>query len=117
MSDPKTLSENKTYYIKAGDLKPVLELILYNEDGTVKDLTDTNNIKLVVAPCVGGRRIVDLGDMDMSETPTDGVVTYEWAEDELVAGEHKMEVILDLGTATESFPKGSYYKLVVIPHL
>lgn len=120
MSIESDLAENQTYYIKAGDRKPILSLIFYNDDGTVKNLTGVTTAKLIVASVVGGRRLVSLGVMVISGTPTDGTVTYAWAtvDTELLAGNYLMEVILDYGLATqESFPRGSYYKLAIVAHL
>ncbi len=116
--DAKTLSETRTYYLKEGDRAPVLELVLYNEDGTIKDLSGFDEANLVVAKVPGGRRLLD-GTMTIEDGEEDeGIVTYEWEEDELVAGEYLMEVILDRGAAAqESWPKSSYYKLTIMPRL
>lgn len=117
-SDPKTLSETKTYCLKAGDRRPALNIPLFNEDGTVKDLTGVTTVELVVAPCVSGRRLIDRKSMSISGTESQGIVEYLWTGSELVSGEYIMEIILDYGLSTqESFPKGSYYKLVIVPHL
>lgn len=114
----KNEAEHKTYYLKGGDKKPTIELICYNDDGSVHDLTSATNAKLVVAPVVGGRRVVDLGAMTFATDRTTGVVKYTWAGTETVPGEYLMEVIVDYGLSTqESFPRGSYYKLFIVEHL
>jgi hypothetical protein len=118
MSDAKTEAENRTYYIKASDRKPLLELILYDEDGGVHDLTTDGQMVLNVSKEVGGRRLVDEGAVDFNGPKADGGIKYAWAANELVAGEYLMEVIINHGGSTqETFPKGGYYKLVVVPHL
>lgn len=116
--DAKTEAENKTYYIKAGDRWPHLEITLYNEDGSVRGLLGVTDIKLIVSSSVAGRRLVDAGAMTIFGADADGTVQYAWAADELKAGTYMMEVVIDPGGENqESFPKGGYYKLVVIPHL
>jgi hypothetical protein len=109
-----------TFTIKAGDRQPVLDLYLQYADGTPRNLVGSaaTNIKLVVASVVGGRRLIDLQQMDKITPYTDGHCQYVWQQDQLVAGEYLMEIIVNYGIdGQESFPKGSYYKLVIVPHL
>lgn len=117
----KDMEGIETFYIKAGDRKPTVWIQLLNQDGSVKDLTGVvaGDVRLVVASVAGGRRLVDMGEMGVKNLDyAAGIVGYSWADGDLKAGEYLMEVIVKNGTEDqETFPKHSYYKLVVTAHL
>lgn len=114
-----------TFVLKAGDRMPVLGLTLKYYDGTVRDLTGVTSVKLRVAPVVGGRRLIDDATMTVVGSAANGYVQYAWKANELVAGEYLMEILVDSDDAgvlgvqhlTETFPRGGYYKLTIVPHL
>lgn len=122
------------FVMKVGDTRPVLDIYLQYADGTPYDLSQSyvQTIQLIVAPCVGGRRIIGIvpgtdGLMAKVSTPglgapyTDGHCQFQWQANTLVVGEYWMEIIVNTlisaVSGTESFPRGKYYKLIVLPHL
>lgn len=118
---------DKTLTIKAGDRLPALEISLVDSEGNPLDLTLYSSIFLVVAPCVSGRRIVDMKPM-MKKQPQSGdnvgKVTYPWAAGETdVPGEYKLEVVLspnfEAGADQQlmTLPGGGYGTLTIIPRL
>lgn len=120
MSHSGVVPVRETFTVKSGDRLPPLQIPLKTADGLPKDLTgvDPAHIKLVIAPCIGGRRAVSQDAMTIFGHPFDGIVQYAWPETPLPVGEYMMEVILRPGTSSqESFPSESYYKLQVLPRL
>ena len=108
----------KTFTLKAGDRLPYLDLELFEEDGeTPIDFTpyEAIDVRIVIAPCVGGRRIVD-GRSATSTSP--GVFQYRWETgDTLTPGEYSMEVILTLDGLERTVPNNRYDKIVILPRL
>jgi hypothetical protein len=114
------VTEDKPCVLKEGDRRPTVFFALKNPDGTPRNLTGFTNIKLIVAPVVGGRRLVDAASMSVrgAYAAATGWVQYTFAAGELKVGDYLMEIIVDAGlTYPETFPKGGYYRLTVVPHL
>lgn len=110
--------------IKAGDRLPALELLLQDTNGNPIDLSDFDYRKIVIAPCVDGRRIVDLGSLAFKTDGTNGLLVYSWADGETdKAGEYLVEVVLStVASPSDSdpvmtLPGGSYGKLTISPRL
>lgn len=111
-----------TYYIKQGDRLPKLQMTLLDDEGNPIDLTNVETIQLFIAPCVGGRRIVDGQTMAVVGDASSGVVDYGWNNgDTDKAGEYKMEVVLmrdSLGTELyQTVPRSNYDTLIITPRL
>ena len=110
--------DHSVFNIKAGDRLPILEIHLVDCDGNPMDLTPYSTVKLIVAKCVGGRRVVDLALMAKSLPETDGIVTYQWAAgDTDEPGDYNLEVRLTNGTRETSLPAGGYGKVKISPRL
>lgn len=123
MSPPHS---HKVFTIKAGDRLPALEILLKDCNGEPLDLTPYQDVLLVIASCVGGRRIVDMEEMEKMVPLTEGRVVYEWPAGQTdKAGEYQLEVILspDFNINPESeqklmtLPGGGYGKVVITPRL
>ena len=109
----------KTFTIKAGDRFPALATQLLDMDGNPINLELYSTAKIVIAPCVAGRRIVDMKTATMSALRTDGKIAYIWGEGETdKPGEYLLEVVLTTLTGVEqTVPGGWYDKVVILPRL
>lgn len=119
MKISSVLSDDRVFTIKEGDRHPDLEISLVDKDGNPLDLTPYPTIRLVIAPSVGGRRIVDMALMMKKGLPTEGKVVYAWAAGQTDRpGEYLLEVILSPdATKLMTLPGGSYGKLIITPRL
>lgn len=111
-----------TYYMKQGDRLPKLQMTLLDMNGNPLDLTNVESLLLYVAPCVGGRRIVDGESMTVVGDAVNGVVEYAWkAGDTDKSGEYKVEVVLIRDELTtelkQTVPRGNYDTLIITPRL
>lgn len=127
--------DHKTFYIKQGDRLPSLEVLLIDCEGNPLDLTAYSgvapadpgpNIFLVIAPCVAGRRIVDMAVMTVKGDPLQGRVVHQWSRGQTdKPGEYQVEVILspdfNVSPSTDqklmTLPGGGYGKLIITPRL
>lgn len=125
MTDP-IVHTHRVFTVKQGDRLPVLEVHLIDCEGVALDLTPYADAFLVVAACVGGRRIIDMAPMVKKAPFTGGIVTYDWlAADTAVPGEYNLEVILSPNFSVipasnqklMTLPSGGYGKLVITPRL
>lgn len=114
------------FTIKAGDRLPTLEIQLLDCQGNPLDLTPYPDIMIVIAPCVGGRRIVDMAPVVLDGLPTAGKILYHWAPGQTdKPGEYLLEVILspnyDIVPKTSqqlmTLPGGGYGKVIITPRL
>ena len=110
------------YYMKVQDSMPALVITLRDENGDPIDLTDVLDVKIFVAPCVGGRLTVAGESMSIEGDPSLGVVKYQWKlTDTQNPGTFKMEytIIYDINGADafRTVPRSDYDTLIVIPHL
>lgn len=114
-----TLFDDKVFTIKQGDRYPDLEITLVDNEGNPLDLTPFQSVFLVIAPCVSGRRIVDMAPMTKKTPFTDGKVVYGWAANQTdTSGEYLLEVILSPDSIKlMTLPGGSYGKVVITPRL
>ena len=119
------------FEIKQGARFPILEIDLVDCKGEPLDLTPYTvagaGMFVVVASCIGGRRIVDMGLLfPKAGVPlTAGTVVHPWLQGETdKPGVYMIEVYLNPDVnappATEAhmiLPGSGYGKLVIYPHL
>lgn len=119
------LKTQKVFSITAGDRLPALVLLFVDHKGNPLDLTPYPDIRLVIAPKVGGRRIVDMGTVVRQAPYTAGRAIYEWGYQETdVPDEYLVQAVcspnINLTGANLmrlTLPGGSYGKLVIVPRL
>lgn len=111
------MSDNdKIFSIKVGDRLPALRIQLLKCDGTVFDLTGYT-VRVTIAPCVGGRAIVRDANAPLVDAPN-GICEYAWAAGTTdLAGEYKVEAIVNNGTLEATFPGDDYGQVVITPRL
>jgi hypothetical protein len=131
--------DHKIFYIKTGDLRPKLEIHFVDCDGEALDLGPYQSLKVHIAACIGGRKIVTGGLMVVEDPAVDGKATYEWQTGETdEAGDYLIEVVCELdhddddsnndgikdvgggaATATKpmTLPSGGYGKMTILPRL
>ena len=109
---------SKVYTIKAGDLLPAIEIYLVDCEGNPIDLTGFPDLRIVVAPCIGGRRIVDMKPV-VKDPEIPNKVTYAWAEGETdKPGKYLCEVRLTQADSKEmTLPGAGYGEIVITPRL
>ena len=116
-----------TFSIKAGDTRPILEVVLRNPDGTVHDLTGATVFKLMVrlSPTTSFIR-----DMVKQGLDTAGTLRYTWVTADWDTGnvngflpeppatyplsEYPMEYEVSAGTSKLTFPNNSFDTLRIL---
>lgn len=101
------------FYIKQGDRRPNLVARLRNADNTPLDLTDADNVTFIMKK--NGTVVIDKVACVLTNTPTDGVVTYEWQENDTdTLGTYKGEFEITWATGiTQTMPEDDFIKVVV----
>ena len=110
----------KTFTVKEHDLWPAIEMQLFERDGVTPINLENCFPFIVIAPCVGGRRIVDRQPVAIVAPLADGNIKYEWQDgDTDVPGEYLLEIILTDGQngPERTVPCGGYDKLTIVPRL
>lgn len=111
-----------TFYMKQGDRLPNLQMTLLDDAGDPIDLTNIETIRLFIAPCVDGRRIVNGAAMYVVGDAINGTVEYAWkAGDTDKVGEYKVEVVLTKDELTDAVsqtvPRSGYDTLIITARL
>jgi hypothetical protein len=130
-----------TFHLKYRDTRPILEVVLYNPDDTVHDLTGSTSWKLHIDISLGTSYdpIELTRDMVIFGAPTNGTLRYTWVSGDWAAGtptggpytagglvvgpsiplgprniEHRMEFEVIDGTSRLTFPNSAYDTLQII---
>jgi hypothetical protein len=124
MTDPT--HNHKLFTIKVGDLLPSIEILLVDCQGKPLNLEPYEKIEVVIAACVGGRRIVSMAPAVVKNPPgTDGLVVYDWQPGQTdKPGDFQLEVILTLTDPNAvpqsklmTLPGGGYGRVKIVPRL
>ena len=107
-----------TFYLKANDTRPVLEVTLLDPAGTAHDLTGATSVKLHIKLASGATLTKT---MTVNVVPATGIVTYTWLAADwtsspgLEAGMHRMEYeVIGPALARVTFPNDSYDTLAIV---
>jgi len=102
-----------TFYMKAGDLLPLIQDTLRNADGDAEPLTDAT-VTFVMRPRAGGTSIG--GSATIVGDPVNGVVRYTWVDgDTDTPGTYDAEwtAVFAPGTKPLTFPNYSYDTVII----
>ncbi len=104
-----------SFIIKQGDLRPDLQVTLFDENGAAEDLTgETVKFRWQRKDKVGAAKIADATVVDALK----GIVKYVWvAGDTDIAGLYRAEWVMLEAGKTKTYPASGYQEFLIEAYL
>jgi hypothetical protein len=108
---------NIDMFMVAGDSLPAVDTTLTDSTGAPIDLTSATGVAFHMALAGSDVLTVD-SPAAMSDTPTDGTVTYSWDDtDTSVPGTYLASFVVSYPGGNQTFPTEGYLSILVQPNL